>query len=228
MPKKGAFREERALGVFGYLKRWRNSCYVVDSRDPIYFGSEEARTRNFTKLLGDACPDAYEEVDCNVPKALIGEMAITIFVDSDHAHDKITCRSITGMMILVGRTLVGYSSKCQGAIETSMYGAEFCAMRQATEEAISVRYMLRCLGVKMETPTAVLGDNEGVILNATIKDSLLKKKHVAISYHKVRESAAAGIIQPMKVNTKDNFADPLRKPLGECNFQRLIGQVSYG
>jgi hypothetical protein len=39
----------------------------------------------------------------------------------------------------------------------------------------------------------LFGDNLGFVQNATMKDdSLLKKnKHVAISYHKVREAAAA-------------------------------------
>ena len=43
--------------------------------------------------------------------------------------------------------------------------------------------MLRCMGVKAEDASYVFGDNLGVIQNVTIKDSLLKKKHVAISYH---------------------------------------------
>jgi hypothetical protein len=45
----------------------------------------------------------------------------------------------------------------------------------------------------------VFGDNLGVIHNVTIKDSLLKKKHVAISYHKTRETTAAGITHPVKI-----------------------------
>ena len=89
-------------------------------------------------------------------------------------------------------------SKRQGAIETSTYGAEFCAMRTAVEEVQSVRYMLRCLGVKVDTASLICGDNKGVVQNCTISDSLLKKKHVAIAYHKTRESAAAGIVHPIK------------------------------
>ena len=42
-----------------------------------------------------------------------------------------------------------FSSKRQGAIETSTYGVELCAMRTAVEEVQSVRYMLHCLGVEV-------------------------------------------------------------------------------
>jgi hypothetical protein len=78
----------------------------------------------------------------NLPKALIDEMERTVFVDSDHAHDKVTRQSITGMIIFIGRIPVIYSSKQQGAIETSTYGAEFCAMKNGVEELIALQYML--------------------------------------------------------------------------------------
>ena len=225
-PRKGHL--ERALRVFGYLKKRRSSRYVVDSRDPTYHGGEEARAVDFGEIFKRQYPNAKEEIDRNVPPPLVDEMAITVFVDSDHAHDKMTRRSMTGMIIFVGRTPVYYSSKRQTSIETSTYGAEFCAMRQATEETIAVRYMLRCLGVRVETPTIVAGDNEGVLLNATNLESQLKKKHVAISFHKVRESAAAGIIQPVKIGTHDNIADMFTKPLGEKPFRKLVNMVAYG
>ena len=56
---------------------------------------------------------------------------------------------MTGILILVGRTPVCFMSKRQGATETSTYGAEFCAMRTAVEGVTSIRYMLRCHGVKV-------------------------------------------------------------------------------
>jgi hypothetical protein len=49
---------------------------------------------------------------------------------------------VTGLLILVSQTTIFFSSKQQGSIETSTYGAEFCAMLTAVEETIAVRYML--------------------------------------------------------------------------------------
>jgi hypothetical protein len=216
-PRKGHL--DRVLRVFGYLKKRPNRRIVVDSRDPIYRGGEDALSIDFTKELGTKYPDAVEEIDVNLPEALIDEMEITVFVDSDHAHDKVTRRSITGMIIFVGRTPVVYSSKRQGAIETSTYGAEFCAMKNGVEELIALRYMLRCL---------LCGDNQGVVQNATIAESLLKKKHVAIAYHKTRESAAAGIAHPIKTGGVDNFADVLTKPQTLKCFSTLVGGFMHG
>ena len=117
-------------------------------------------------------PDAQEDLDKSLPKPIIPEMAVTVLVDLDHAHDRVTRQSITGMIIFVGRTPVFWMSKRQGAIKTSTYGAEFNAMKSAVEETISVRYMLRCLGVKVTKPTNVLGNNCSVIINSTQHDSL--------------------------------------------------------
>ena len=65
---------------------------------------------------------------------------------------------------------------------------------------MNIRYFLCCLGVKIpvnETvPTKVFGDNLSIILSSTNPGRDLSKKHVAISFHVVREAIAAGIIEP--------------------------------
>ena len=71
-------------------------------------------------------------------------------------------------------------------------------MKTVVEKVISVRYILRCLGVKVTKPTNILGDNRSVILNSTVPSLLLKKKHIAIAYYKTREATAAGIVHPLK------------------------------
>jgi hypothetical protein len=88
--------------------------------------------------------------------------------------------------------------------------------------------MLHCLGVKVLHASLIYGDNKGVVQNCMISDSLLKKKHVAIAYHKTRESAAAGIVHPIKIATENNFADLLTKALSSRVFWRLYGRLTRG
>ena len=57
------------------------------------------------------------------------------------------------------------------------------AMRTASEEAVSIMYMLRALGIPVVKPTKVFGDNLGIIRNALVQESTPKKKHAAISFH---------------------------------------------
>ena len=98
-------------------------------------------------------------------------------------------------------------------------------MRGAVEEAISIRYMLRCLGVPVIRPTNMFGDNFGVIQSAEIPEGELKKKHIAISYHYVREAIAAKIVNAGWCRTDENFADILTKALGTTIFQDLVEAV---
>jgi hypothetical protein len=73
-------------------------------------------------------------------------------------------------------------------VETSTYGSELVASRVATaaELILEVSFMLRSLGVALNGPALMLGDNMSVLLNTTVFPSVLKKKHDAIAYHRVR------------------------------------------
>ena len=122
-----------------------------------------------------------------------------------------TRRSVLGVISFVGSTPISWTSRRQGTIESSSYSAEFCAGRVASEEAIAIRYMLRSLGVPVRGATAICGDNLGMIISSTNPDSELKKKHVAISYRKLWESAEAGIFNPIKFCTTVNRADIFTK-----------------
>eukprot|EP00957_Ditylum_brightwellii_P105412 8036184-Ditylum_brightwellii.AAC.1 len=96
------------------------------------------------------------------------------------------------------------------------------AMKTAVEEVMALRCMLWCLGVKVTNPTRILGDNCSVVLNFTIPSSLLKKKHIAISYHMVREAMVAKIVHPVKTKGDWNVADVLTKPQTRKTFCSLV------
>ena len=55
-------------------------------------------------------------------------MNITVFVDADHAGDRATCRSFTGILIYVDRAPTIWFSKKQNTVETSTFGSVFVAV----------------------------------------------------------------------------------------------------
>ena len=107
-------------------------------------------------------------------------------------------------------------------MESSTSGSEMVAARIATELTMAMRYRLRMLGVSIEGPTIMFGDNQSVVMNCSLSTSTLKKKHNAIAYHRVREAVAAGVINLVHVSTKDNIADIMTKPLGPQQHYPLI------
>ncbi len=76
-------------------------------------------------------------------------------------------------------------------MEMSTYGSELMA---ATELSRGLRYQLRILGVAIQEPTIMYGDNQSMVISTTTPSSTLKKMHNALSYHRVRDAVAAGII----------------------------------
>ena len=181
---------------------------------------------NYEKLRPDFLkdyPDAIDELDPAFPKSF-GDILDTIFlVDSDHGHDLVTRKSLTGYLGIVESTPVTWGAKRQGCIASSTYAAEFSALRTATEEAISLRYMLRCLGYNIPNdgscPTRIFGDNFSVIQNVSNPAADLNKKHVVISYHMCREAIAAGITTCFWLKGRWNLSDILTKQIPTTPFK---------
>jgi len=101
-------------------------------------------------------------------------------------------------------------------------------MRHAVELIKSLRYKLRMLfGVPIEGPTNVFCDNEAVTKNCSIPESVLKKKHHSINYHRNREAVAAGTIRIAKEDLETNLADLFTKLLAAFKRNQLLDSFTY-
>ena len=140
------------------------------------------------------------------------EMIITVFVDADHEGDIVSRRSRTGFVVFLNGAPIYWMSKKQTSIETSTFGSEFVAMKQATEFVRGLRYRLRKMGIPVTNPAFVYGDNQSVLYNVTLPSSTLKKKSNSIAYHFVREGCAMKEWICGYVRTHLNPSDILTKP----------------
>ncbi|KAL7574020.1 hypothetical protein ACA910_015600 [Epithemia clementina (nom. ined.)] len=100
-------------------------------------------------------------------------------------------------------------------------------MRQATDAIEALRYKLRMFGIPIDGPCTVYGDNQSVITNASIPNSMLNKKHNSICYHRVRQAVAAQMIDVVKIDTRFNLADLLTKPLTADRREHLLQRILY-
>ena len=64
-------------------------------------------------------------------------------------------------------------------MDSAVYGSEFMAARIATQQIIDLRLTLRYMGVPIDGPAWMFGDNEGVIKSARVPTSTLNKRHNA-------------------------------------------------
>ena len=112
-------------------------------------------------------------------------------------------------------------------IESSVFGAEFVAMKTGMEELRGLRYKLRMMGVPVSGPSYIYGDNMSVIYNTQRPESTLKKKHNSICYHAIRESVAMGESLTSHIPTQWNLADLLTKILYGMKWKGMVEGILY-
>ena len=207
LPRQGHL--DQLFHMFAFLKIKHNAEMVFDPSEPVIDESLFAK-EDWTNTVYGQCS---EDIPTNIPQPRGFGFKMRAYVDSDHAGDSITRRSRTGFIIFLNNAPIYWTSKKQGSIETSSFGSEFIAMKACCEYIRGLRYKLRMMGIPCDFPAYIFGDNQSVLVNSSKPFSMLKKKSSSVAYHFVREGVAKNEWIVTYVNTHDNFADILTKPL---------------
>ncbi len=213
---------EAVYHIFAYLQKHEKSTLIFDPTDPL--------PNTPTMAKPDWMPfssDAEELLPPNMPEPLGQPVNIYVFVDANHAGNVVTRRSHTGILLFVQNSPIMWLSRRQNTVETSTFGSKFVALRTARDLIISMRYKLRMFGVPLEGPAQVFCDNQGVVKNTSVPESVLTKKHNAVNYHAVREAAAAGVLEVHKEDTATNLADLFTRVLPADRRRELLGSILY-
>ena len=219
-PRKGHLL--RLKRMFAYLKNFKEAYITFNPEVPEH-GSYVIDSPEWKYIYGEC----KEEIPSGSPTPRGLAVLVTTFVDANLLHDIITGRSVSGILHMLNKTPIEWFSKRQNQVETATYGSEFMAMRIATEQIIELRFMLRMLGVPIEGPSWMFGDNKSAIISSTIPSSTLKKRWNALSYHCVRESVAAGIVNVVHIPSEWNPSDVLTKTLPHAKAYPLLKELIF-
>ena len=139
-------------------------------------------------------------------------LALEGFSDSSYASCPDTRRSFSGNVFRLGRSTITWESQKQKSVATSTTEAEYMALSLASRQIIWLKRALRELGI--EVRCALRCDNTGAI-DITENPKINKRtKHIDIAYHYTREKLLDEEFLLMYVDTGNNLADLLTKPLG--------------
>ena len=147
-PREGHLHQ--AFNIFNYLKHCDKNWIVFDpgrfeiSWTPM---KEEPHPHERSVAMQEMYPDAKLIDPPDIPQLLGKPIQLTTFVDADHAGNKVTQRSHTGILILANMAPIFWFSKKQNTIESSTFGSEFIALKQATEIIEGLIYKLLMLGI---------------------------------------------------------------------------------
>ncbi len=220
-PREGHM--EKVLTIFAYLKTHDHSRMVFDDTIPDFDESRFNGGADWTEYYG--C--VKEPIPSNAPEARGKAVTMSCFVDASHAGCHVTRRSWSGILIFINRAPILWYSKRQNTCETSTFSSEFIAAKIAVEMVEGLRYKLRMMGVPIDGACNMFCDNESVVKNATNPESVLKKKHCAIAYHKVREAQAAGVCRIAWEETGTNLADLFTKLLDANRLKELTKRILW-
>jgi hypothetical protein len=176
---------------------------------------------------GNIYHPCFEEVPTNAPVPKGNVVRTTTFVDANLLHDLITGRSCTGIIHMLNKTPIDWFSKRQATVETATYGSEFVAARIAVDQIVDLCYTLRMLGVPLDGPSWMFGDNLSVVNSSTIPSGKLQKRQNILNYHRVREAQACDMICFVFIDGKDNPADICTKHTSVTHWYHVMRPLIF-
>jgi hypothetical protein len=120
---------EQVLHIFAYLKCHLQSNLVFDP-NPVAWNESEFNEYDWT----DFYKDAKELIPLNAPEPRGNAVQMNVFVDADHASNRVNRRSHTGILIYLNSAPISWYSKRQNTVESSTFGSEFVVMRIAVDQ----------------------------------------------------------------------------------------------
>jgi hypothetical protein len=93
--------------IFAYLKTFTKGRLMIDTSYPdhsVYPVEDHPNWKDFY-------PDAEEEIPNDLPMSKGPKVRMIVYVDADHAHDLVTRRSITGILLMFDNAPIRWVSK---------------------------------------------------------------------------------------------------------------------
>ena len=121
---------------------------------------------------------------------------------------------------------VSWKSKRQPVVALSTAEAEFIAASSMVQEVIYARRLLEKLGFPQTDPTPIFEDNTTCIkwAGGAVRGTD-RAKHIDLREHFVHEAVSNKVLQLEPVDSVDNVADLLTKPLLKALFLPLRKRI---
>ncbi|KFK33814.1 hypothetical protein AALP_AA5G063400 [Arabis alpina] len=153
------------------------------------------------------------------------KLTLHAYSDADWAGDSDDYVSTNAHIVYLGRHPISWSAKKQKGVARSSTEAEYRAVANTVSEVQWICNVLTELGLTLPIPPLVLCDNVGATFLCANPVFHSRMKHIALDYHFVRGYIQRGALQVAHVNTKDQLADALTKPLPRSHFITLINKI---
>ena len=152
-------------------------------------------------------------------------MIISIFCDAAFAGNLVTRRLQTSILLLINNAPMLWCSKRQNTVEASTFCSEFITLRVGCEMNDGLRFKFCMMGIPIQGPTNTYCDNEVVVSNSSLVESILKKKQLSVCYHKVHKCYAKDAVyityEPIATNLAGIYTVILSVEEKQKNLQHV-------
>lgn len=152
-------------------------------------------------------------------------LTIECYSDASFAERFSESRSTTGYGIYINNNLVQWCSKQQPYVANSTAAAEYIAMAHAVQDCIWMYELLIKIGLKVELPIKVYGDNQAEIKIVKSFFNTDRLRGVRVAYHTIKHEQRKGVIDAQWIETEKNIADIFTKPLGKQKFFEFRSKI---
>ena len=143
---------------------------------------------------------------------------LIVYCDADYAGDTNDYKSTTGVLVLIGLTIVGWYSSKQTTVAQSSCDSEVLSMNFAAKEIVWVRGLLEEMFCPQELPTRLRGDSQSAILLSRNPVFHKRTKHVMVKIMYLVECLRTSIIVSEFISGIKNWADILTKSQKKAFF----------
>jgi hypothetical protein len=161
-------------------------------------------------------PDSTKSFEVHVDCGFAGN-----WVKEDAMNDPSTAKSRTGYIISYGGCPVIWASKLQTEVVLSSTESEYVGLSESSRIAIVMMNLLnelKAFGIALPktNPTVfckLFEDNAGAIHFAKVPKMRPRTRHINQKYHHFREWVKSGLIDILPIDTEEQPADLMTKPL---------------
>ncbi|PKU65903.1 Retrovirus-related Pol polyprotein from transposon TNT 1-94 [Dendrobium catenatum] len=155
-------------------------------------------------------------------------LLLRTYSDADWASDPVTRKSTSGFCTFLGDTLVSWTVKKQNIVSRSSTESEYRALASATADTIWIKRLLADFWVIHSQSVDIYCDNTSTNSLANNPVFHARTKHIEIDQRFVRDHIRNNIIRLLPINTVDQIADILTKPLATPRFKLLRSKLNIG